>query len=609
MVIFSPRKSLFLIVCVITSMMFASCAQAQETGPYRDPSLPVATRVADLLSRMTLAEKVGQMTQAARDYLASPSDIATYGLGGLLSGGGSAPHPNSPAGWRKMINEFQKEALSTRLGIPVLYGIDAVHGHNNAYGAVIYPHHIGLGAADDPELVEEIGAQTAASLKATGIPWDFSPCVAVAQDLRWGRTYESYGKNPELVAKLGRAEMLGLQGPHLGATGVMATLKHFAGDGNTQDGIDRGNDVMSWQAFQATPLVPYAKILPAGPGCVMASYSSWNGVPMHANQKLITGWLKEKEGFQGFVVSDWGAVSLLPGSITDQVASAINAGVDMVMVPDKYVDFIHAVTDDVNSGKIPLSRINDAVRRILTAKFTLGLFEHPVPDAALPDQGASQFSDKAQRALARRAAEESFTLLKNEKVLPLKPGKNLLVIGPKADDMGDLCGGWTLTWQGLEGAPVPGSSLLDGLNQVYGADHVVYARDGDLSAVPASFHPDAVILVIGEKPYAEMKGDNPTLTMDSDDQALWERVKSNLPRVPLITLVVSGRPLVMNTILKASQAFAELWLPGSEAGADALVLSGQIAPRGHLPQPWPLESDQKTSVFPVGYGLSYPKAP
>jgi beta-glucosidase len=595
----------FLLVCVLTFFTFSVYAEAQVAFPYKDPSLPVTDRVTDLINRMTLAEKVGQMTQVARDYIISPSDIATYGLGGLLSGGGSTPRPNTPAGWRKMLENYQKEALSTRLGIPLLYGIDAVHGHNNAFGAVIYPHHIGLGAADDPELVQEIGAQTAESLKATGIPWDFSPCVAVAQDLRWGRTYESYGKNPLLVARLGKAEMLGLQGPHLGSTGVLATLKHFAGDGSTQDGIDRGNDVLTWQEFQATPLVPYAKILPAGPGCVMASYSSWNGEPMHANRKLITGWLKEKEGFQGFVVSDWGAVALLPGNLETQVASAINAGVDMVMVPDKYSDFIHAVTADVNSGKIPMARINDAVRRILATKFALGLFEHPIPDSDLPDKGLSQFSNKAQRDLARRAAEESFTLLKNQGVLPLKAGKNLLVIGPKADDMGDLCGGWTLTWQGLEGAPIPGSSLLDGLNQVYGSSHVFYAREGDLSSVPSTFLPDAVILVIGEKPYAEMKGDNPTLTMDSDDQALWDRISGHLPNVPLVTLVVSGRPLVMNNILNTSVAFAEVWLPGSEAGADARVLAGLDSPRGHLPQPWPSESDQLHSVYPVGYGLSY----
>jgi len=551
--------------------------------------------VAKLLSRMSLADKIGQMTQAARDYL-QPGDITKYRLGSVLSGGGSVPASNTVAGWRDMISDFQKEAAATPLKIPILYGADAVHGHNNLHNATIFPHNIGLGAARDADLVYRVERATSEELKATGIPWTFAPCVAVVQDLRWGRTYEGFSKDPALVSQLAAAAVRGFQGDNLGDTGVMVSVKHFAADGGTQGGKDQGDAVITPEQLNTLFLPPYAAVMSLHPGSVMASFSSINGLKMHANKALLTDWLKVKEGFDGFIVSDWAAVKQLPGTSADQIAAAVNAGIDMVMVPDTFASFIQDLTDDVKSGKVPQSRIDDAVSRILSVKIRLGLFKKPIPD--------SPMNLDAHKILAQEAVEKSFTLLKNDQgVLPLKAGQTILVIGPKADDVGSQCGGWTQTWQGSRGDITAGETILAGLKRRFGADHVLFRPDGTLGSDPVKA--DVTIFVEGESPYAEGRGDSETLLPDYNDLQIFAAWKeSAMADKPLITLVISGRPLVMNGIIARSQAVAALWLPGSEAGHEAEVLAGDVKATGKLPQPWPSNADQTKTVWPLGYGLS-----
>jgi beta-glucosidase len=550
----------------------------------------------DLLKRMSLEDKIGQMTQPARDYIRS-GDIATYRFGSVLSGGGSVPANNSVAGWRKMIEGYQAEALSTPLKIPLIYGVDAVHGHNNLRDATIFPHNIGLGAAGDADLVFRVARATTEELKATGITWTFAPCVAVVQDLRWGRTYEGYSKDPVLSSKLAAAAVRGFQGETLGETGVAASVKHFVADGGTSGGIDQGDAKITREQLEAIFLPPYEATLPFQPATVMASFSSINGVKMHANRDLLTGWLKEQKSFGGFLVSDWGAVKQLAGSPAEQIATAINAGIDMVMVPDNFRDFIRDLKAEVEAGRVPMSRIDDAVTRILTVKIKIGLFENPVP------QGPMNLPAHAE--VAKEAVQRSFTLLKNaDAVLPLKKGAKVLVVGAKADDEGALCGGWTLTWQGSLGKITAGETVLEGLVRVLGKENVRFSPDAE--AVRA-FKPSVVIFVAGESPYAEMKGDSTKLELNVIDRMVFERLTKDkkLSNLPLVTLVVSGRPLIMNDVLEKSAAVAALWLPGSEAGSVAEVLSGQVKPSGRLPQPWPKTADQSESVWTLGHGLSY----
>jgi beta-glucosidase len=422
-------------------------AQAQSSAavlPYQDPTLPVATRVDDLLSRMTLDDKVGQMTQVDRTALLNtPSDLATYRIGSVLSGGGSAPSPNTPTSWADMYDGFQKTAMSTSLQIPMIYGTDAVHGDNNVYGATIFPHDIGLGATRDPDLVQQIGQATAEEMTGTGVDWDFAPCVCVARNDRWGRTYESFGEVPDIPSEM-TSEITGLQGETLGGpTSVLATAKHFIGDGGTDGGVNEGNATLTEDQLRAIHLPPFKAAVDRGVGAVMVSYSSWNGVKDHSNKYLITDLLKGELGFSGFVVSDWAGVDQIDGQTgftAAEIATAINAGIDMVMVPTDYKSFISDLKSDVNSGAIPMSRIDDANRRILTKKFQLGLFEHPYADRSY----LSTVGSAAHRAIARQAVRESQVLLKNtNNILPLSKTAKVFVAGKSADDIGNQSGGWT----------------------------------------------------------------------------------------------------------------------------------------------------------------------
>src|SRR6478609_8929257 len=479
-----------------------SATAADDTLPYQDPSLPTAQRVTDLLGRMTLAEKIGQMTQAERvDVDADTSLITSNALGSVLSGGGSVPTPNTAEAWADMVDRYQQAALATRLGIPLIYGVDSVHGHGNLLGATIFPHNIGLGATRNPRLVEAIGHITAEETRASGPQWVFAPCICVARDDRWGRTYESFGEKPSLVTSM-ETVIDGLQGKPgqlADADRVLATAKHFAGDGLTSYDasaagtgaypIDQGIDKVSRKDFDKLALAPYKPAIKQHHvGSVMPSFSSvdWtedglgNPVKMHANEELLTGWLKEEQGFEGFVISDWRAIRQIPGTYAEKVEASVNAGVDMFMEPIQapnnptgWDEFIPTLTQLVEDGDVSMDRIDDAVSRILTAKFDLGLFEHPMTDRTNLDQIGSA----AHHAVARQAAAESQVLLRNHQhTLPIKKNADVYVAGSNADNIGNQAGGWTLTWQGGSTNVVPGDTILDGIEDASRGE-VVYSQD------------------------------------------------------------------------------------------------------------------------------------
>ncbi len=578
---------------------------------YREPSAPVADRVADLLERMTIEEKLGQMMQIDRRYLRDEAHLATFHLGSLLSGGGSAPEPNDAKTWADMVDRYQRVALSTRLGIPLLYGTDAVHGHNNLYGATIFPHNIGLGAANDPELVRQIGEATAVEIRATGPRWTFAPCLAVARNERWGRTYESPGEHPALALTMARL-VTALQGETITQASVLATAKHYLGDGGTTGGADQGDTELPEEELRAIHLAPFVDAVAAGVGSIMVSHSSWNGSRSHGNAYLLNDLLKGELGFDGFVVSDWAGINALdgePGFSASDVATAVGAGIDMIMVPEHYEEMLALLMQVVASGAIPEERVDDAVVRILRKKFELGLFENPFADRAL----APEINSAAHRALARRAVRSSLVLLKNEQsLLPLaKDGLKIFVAGKNADNVGHQCGGWTLTWQGGSGRTVPGTSILDGIREVVGSACTVdFAADG----VGADRH-DVAIVVIGEEPYAEFRGDRPapdTLCLDDDDLRVVERVAASC--VPTVAVLVSGRPLVITGQLAHWNALVVAWLPGTEGGGVADVLFGEATPTGKLPHSWPRSAEQVPinigdadydPLFPYGFGLGY----
>lgn len=592
------------------ALLLASCAGLSRPGKgaaYRNPGLSADERAADLLSRMTLEEKVGQMAQADRQFLESEEDIARYALGSILSGGGSAPGVNTAEGWADMYDGFQEIALSSRLGIPVIYGIDAVHGNNNVRGATIFPHQIGLGAAGDEDLVERIGQATAIEVAATGIDWNFAPCLAVPRDERWGRTYEGYGEEPGLVSRLGAAAVRGYQGGDLsdGKT-ILATAKHFIADGGTAGGRDRGDSKLSEEELRGIHLPPYVDSVAAGVGSVMTSYSSVNGAKMHGNGELVQGLLRGELGFSGFVVSDWAGLEELPGEYEDQIAAGINAGIDMVMIPEDYKRFIETMLGLVRSGAIPEARIDEAVSRILKAKFELALFERPFADRSL----LSEVGSPEHRKLAREAVSKSMVVLKNGGILPLKADglKNVLVTGPLADNLGAQCGGWTISWQGENGAVTEGTTILEALRSALGDGVTVYTSLKDAEGVKL----DAAVAVIGERPYAEGRGDSRTLALPSSHIETVKNVKA--AGILLVTVLISGRPLIVTEAIDASDAFVAAWLPGTEGAGVADVLLGAVSPSGKLPVSWPRSVEQVPvnvgdavydPLFPFGYGLSW----
>lgn len=545
--------------------------------------------VSALLAQMTLDEKIGQMVQVDSSALKDKADVQKYFLGSVLSGGTSDPATgNTAQDWLNFVTEFQNHALQTRLKIPLLYGIDAVHGHNNVDGATIFPHHIGLGATHDAKLVERVERVTAQEVAGTGIRWAFAPCITVPQDARWGRTYEGYSDKPALVSELGVAATVGLQGKKLSSepTSVLACAKHFIGDGGTTNGIDQGNTVCDEATLRKLYLPPYIAAIKAGVGSIMVSYSSWNGAKMHGNKYLLTDVLKGELGFKGFLVSDWAAIDQLSPDYKSDIEQSINAGLDMIMIPNgpgkpnSYVDFIRDLKALVAEGKVSQARIDDAVSRILRIKFALGIFASTATNPKL----TAAIGSPEHRAVAREAVRESLVLLKNEKrVLPLaKTIKHLAVVGAAADDLGMQCGGWTVDWQGKQGTVTHGgTTLLAAIRQAVSPEtQVTFSPDAsDLK------NADAIIAVVGEAPYAEMKGDRSELDLPAADLALIAKAKAG--GAPVVTILFSGRPLVLGSALEDSSAFVAAWLPGTEGLGMTDVLFGDFKFTGKSPRNWP----------------------
>jgi beta-glucosidase len=573
------------------------------------------TSVADCLAKMTLAEKAGQMTQVANSYIRNKNDIATYALGSVLSGGGGGPNGagGTAAQWADMVDDFQTYALKSRLGIPLIYGVDAVHGHNNVQGAVLFPHHIGMGATRDAALVQQVEDVTRQEVLGTGIHWTFAPCVCVPRDDRWGRTYEGYGEDPAVVGPLSQAAVNGFQGPTLGTNSVLATAKHYVADGGTAFGtgssgylIDQGDARITETELRAVHLPPYQNAVAASVGSVMVSYSSWNGVKDHGNSYLINTVLKGELGFRGFVVSDWGGVKQLPDpTYADQVAHAVNAGIDMIMVPDDYVGTINAIVGGVTAGKIAQARVDDAVTRILTAKFGLDLFNHPFTDRTY----TAQVGSAAHRAVARQAVRESLVLLKNDGVLPLSTtGSYKIVVGGKSvDNLGYQLGGWSVSWQGGSGATTTGTTFWQALQQATAGTNVTIQNVG--TKTKSHYSGDVGIWVGGETPYAEGKGDSSTLAFGSDNASQLSDICARV--TTCIAILYSGRPVVIKDQLPKANAFVAAWLPGTEGRGITDVLFG-AGFTGKLPVSWPTavadepvnSGDGKTPLFPLGYGLT-----
>ena len=625
----------------------AAAGPPPASAAYRDAARTPSERAEDLLSYMTLEEKLGQMLQVDRQFLVREEHIAEYGIGSLLSGGGSTPSPNTPAAWADMIDSYQRQALETRLAIPLLYGTDAVHGHNNLAGATIFPHNIGLGAADNPELVEKIAGITAVEAAAVGVNWSFSPSVAVPQDIRWGRTYEGFSEDPDIVARLGAAYVRGMQGAHeegsvagsprgLAAPDtIMATLKHFIGDGATAGGRDQGDVPISLAAAMDRFGEPYRAGIRAGAGAAMASFNSIQGTKVHGSKAALTDQLRGELGFEGLLVSDWAAIRQLFGAPMAQVSKSVNAGIDMIMIPDDYPGTLLQLKGAVLSGDIPHERIDQAVRRILEAKFALGLFEDPFARRDLIERIGSE----EHRTVARRAVQQSVVVLENEKqLLPLDESTStILIVGPRADDIGSQSGGWTLTWQGFQGNKIPGTTLVEALqargegltegtgpteDAAAGTDHdpgtdprgeslrVIYRPDGKVA--PEDSRPDVVIAVLGEDPYAEGRGDSTTLALPPADLAVLQEAAT--VDAPLIAIILSGRPVMIADVLEVSEAVVAAWLPGTEGAGVTDVIFGDAPATGTLPYTWPegVESVPVQSrepapgvLFPHGFGLSY----
>ena len=582
-----PVSALLLVVGPI-----AGCGATKNQGPVSTaPLLPASVRAAgvpapdieELLGQMSLAEKVGQMTQASRAALQG-AEVREFFLGSVLNGGDDLVKPNTAEGWADTIDRLQMQALGTHLGIPLVYGIDAVHGHAGLRGATVFPHNIGLGATRNPEIGEKAGKISAEEISATGIKWTFAPCIAVPRDERWGRTYEGFGETPELASLFAPAVVRGLQGEKLGAPeSVIACAKHFVADGGTDKGIDQGDAKISEQELRAIHLPGYAAAVKAGVGSVMASYSSWNGARLHGQKYLLTDVLKGELGFQGFVVSDWEGIDNMSTSYKENVANAINAGIDMGMVAGGYNKFIRAVKSLVSSGRIPMSRIDDAVRRILRVKLAAGLWEHPMSERKL----AGQIGSAEHRAVARDAVRQSMVLLKNDKnVLPLKKDAKVSVAGAKANDMGAQCGGWTMGWQGRLGAVATGTTIQRAIEKAV-ASHTLVSAAGQA---------DVVVVVVGEVPYAEGAGDSKDLTLTSADRGAIANARKS--GKPVVTVLLTGRPIIVEDWLPLTDALVVAWLPGSEGDGVADVLFGDYKPTGKLPHSWP----RSMSQIPINQG-------
>jgi beta-glucosidase len=580
-------------------------------------------RVRELLARMTLEEKVGQMVQAEQGALKDLSDIENYFLGSLLSGGTSDPKSgNGLKDWTDLYDSLQVHTQKTRLRIPILYGIDAVHGHNNVLNAVIFPHNIGLGCTRNPALVERAARVTAVEVRATGINWTFSPCVTVPRDERWGRTYEGFGESPELARTLGEAAVRGYQGADLkDPLSVLACAKHWVGDGGTVFGtgtkikedqhiLDRGDVRLSEAELRKIHMPGYITAIKAGVGTIMPSYSSWNGVKCSGSKRLLTEILKDELGFDGFLISDYNAINELPGDFKQQIETSTNAGMDMFMVPQQYRELYGHLLELIKEKRVAMSRIDDAVTRILRVKFAMGLMDSGQPPLADRKLHA-RFGSAEHRQVARECVRASLVLLKNEKrTLPLaKQAKHIHVAGKSADDIGNQCGGWTISWQGKSGdITTGGTTILKAIQETVSPQtKVTFSKDGS-----GATGGEVGVVVVGETPYAEMIGDRKDLTLAAEDVATVEAVKQAGIRVVLVLL--SGRPLIIDKVLDKCDAIVAAWLPGTEGRGVTDVLFGDFKPTGKLSVSWPRSMDEipinvgdanYDPLFKFGHGLGF----
>ena len=608
-------KYSFIAIIFIT---LASCTINGKYDSFTSEPVNYEANIDSILALMTIEEKIGQMTQVDQQFLDTIQDIADLSIGSLLSGGGSNPDTNFFGSWTDMYDNFQKVALTSRLGIPLIYGIDAVHGHNNVYGATIFPHNVGLGCANDYELTRKVSEATAVEVAATGINWNFSPCIAIPEDERWGRHYEGYSEDPEIVTNMGVASIEGYQTKSLGSSNIsiVACAKHLVGDGATEwgtgmgnkpDKIDRGNALISDSLIRAKYLPPYIAAIEAGVGTIMASFNSIYGLKCHANSYLFNDLLKEELGFDGFVISDWQGIDEIPGDYKSDIILSINAGIDMVMVPGAvkwgghhYKTFISLFKEAYDEGLISEERINDAVRRILRIKFRSGLMHNPIADRSLLEKAGGP----EHRAIAREAVQKSLVLLKNDEMLPLAKDKNYLVCGSGADDIGKQCGGWTIEWQGKLGDITPGTTIWEGISKQASA---TLSADGQIDGSFAG-----AIVVVGEDPYTEMEGDSDSLYLSDVDKQTIANVQAL--NIPYTVVLITGRPLIVTEEIEASDAFIVAWLPGTEGDGIADVLFGKVAPTGKLSFSWPksmanvpvnYDDQDYNPLFKLGYGLTY----
>jgi beta-glucosidase len=618
---------MWLILCYIVCLgVFPASAQvsleASKPKPKPKPKSLSSfdPQVKELLSRMTLEEKIGQMIQSEQAMLEDPADIGKYYLGSILSGGNSTPvEGNNLQAWNDLYDRCQQQALKTRLGIPILYGIDAVHGNNNIIGAVIFPHNVGLGCTRNPELVQQVARITAEEVRAIGIQWTFAPCVTVPRDERWGRTYEGFSEDPNLVGVLGAAAIRGLQGSDLSdPLSVLACAKHFVGDGGTSAVVDRrqgihldqGDMKVDEQTLRRIYLVPYLDAVKVGVGSIMPSFSSWNGVKCSASKRLLTEILKDELGFEGFLISDYRAINQIDRDYKTAIKISVNAGMDMGMIPSEYREFSAYLKELVSEGAVPMSRIDDAVTRILRVKFAMGLMDKN--RSQLADRKLIEsFGSEKHRQVARQAVRQSLVLLKNQaKTLPLSKTARIHVGGKSADNLGNQCGGWSITWEGRSGNFVPGgTSILSAIrNTVERTTEVTFSQDGT-----GAEGADVGVVVIGETPYSEGLGDRADLSLNSVDVAAVNNMKK--AGIPVVVILISGRPMIVNDVLEKADAMIAAWLPGTEGRGVADVLFGDYKPTGKLSFTWPSsmsqipikfgDPDAEKPLFAYGFGLTY----
>lgn len=613
-------------------------------------------RAESILTSLNLDQKIGQMVQTERMAI-NPDQVKEYHIGSVLSGGGSVPGDNLPSDWVDMNDAYWQASVESESGIPLIYGVDAIHGHNNVLGATIFPHNIGLGCMRNPNLIKDIAAVTAKEILATGVEWTFAPTLAVARNYQWGRTYESFSEEPSMVASYADKFVEGLQ-HDFGDDSVIACLKHWVGDGGTTYGIDQGDTRISEEELRRIHIAPYLPALKAGALTVMASFNSWNGDKCHGHKYLLNDVLKDELGFKGFIISDWDGCDYLDSDFRTTVALGVNAGIDMFMVSDKWREFIHHLRDHVNEGRVEMSRIDDAVRRILYVKIKYGIFEKPRP-AERKWSNDKSFGSKAHREIACEAVRQSLVLLKNhDGILPLKKSSKILVAGKNADDCGHQCGGFTVAWQGVsdsaherpnvrildgyasgqagvqKGKIIGGTSIWKGIKQM--CPDAELSLDGSKASTGKY---DAGIVVIGETPYAEGMGDirlddNTIVEMGSMIKGLMKvlapygrslvlnelhpedllAIKNITDQgIPAIVVLLSGRPLVINKELEASSAFVAAWLPGSEGQGIADVLFGDYDFEGKLSFTWQkntkdnfhIGDENYKPLFPYGFGLNY----